>query len=213
MWNRAPDPARRLPPRLGICLPVRSCPLNHRADHRGYPQLWRSECAPLRNRPVWPSDPGLSHELQACKLPTVWITPVDNSCETCAQHPTAAGDWWEMRSKGTLAAARCGTQRQAVGNPKKDWPNGEPKDQPPLRGGCCASVAAARKQCGAKGGHGSSGSLRRGPQGMARSGGRGCSQRGAEGGAPRGQDPATRRAETAISRARTKSRPPACSRP
>lgn len=56
----------------------RSCPLNHRAAHRSYPQLWRSKSSPPRNRPVWPSDRGQHRELQACKLPTVWITVVDN---------------------------------------------------------------------------------------------------------------------------------------
>lgn len=31
-----------------------------------------------RNRQPWPSDRDRHHELQLCKLPTVWITPVEN---------------------------------------------------------------------------------------------------------------------------------------
>ena len=56
----------------------RGCPLNHRVAHRSFPQLWRSPRAPARNRQLWPSDQERRRELQACKLPTVWITPVDN---------------------------------------------------------------------------------------------------------------------------------------
>ena len=56
----------------------RGCPLNHRATHRSYPQLWRSQRPSAQNRQLWPSNPAWGYELQRCKLPTVWITPVDN---------------------------------------------------------------------------------------------------------------------------------------
>lgn len=72
-------------------IPDRSCPLNHRAAHGSYPQMWRSRSANRQNRPLWPSNPGLLLELQACKLPTVWITAVENLQTVRPGSPSADG--------------------------------------------------------------------------------------------------------------------------
>ena len=106
--------------------PHESCPLNHRTAHRSYPQLWRSGSVQDRNRPVWPSDPGRRAELQACKLPTVWITPVDNypardvrrvptpgnarKCKTHAGH----GALWKTATSCGNALRRQGPDRPDV---------------------------------------------------------------------------------------------------
>ena len=120
-------PAAGLPPLRG-----RSCPLNHRAAHRSYPQLWRSKSSPPRNRPVWPSDRGQHRELQACKLPTVWITVVDNYPAgrlTGSHHgPEPAGS---ERAQGHRGRHRHSTAqhsstraRHTVENRKRLWETG-----------------------------------------------------------------------------------------
>jgi hypothetical protein len=237
-----------------------SCPLNHRAAHRSYPQLWRSGSVQDRNRPVWPSDPGRRAELQACKLPTVWITPVDNypardvrrvptpgnarKCKTHAGH----GALWKTATSCGNALRRQGPDRPDVAEclwgtaagrrsrpvtftltpprPRKsvvarggdrgrhrvtglERPNG-------MRGGSgCGTKGRAKKGEGQEGE-----GPRRGPVGGPRAastdvrrvkGPGGTDVRRVDGlGA---QATAMRSAETAISRARTITRPPACSRP
>ena len=198
--------------------PAQSCPLNHRPDHRGYPQLWTSERAPFRNRPVWPSDPGVGHELHACKLPTVWITPVDNSSTGSGRRlPAAPGGGRRALKRARRTRPAVEKQEPAVGDPKNGLAVREPKDQPP-RGGSWrllrlrTAVRGAAPQERRVRRHDMR-SARRGRRvRSARRGRRECGQRGAAGAAPRRQA-TTRRAETAISRARTKSRPPACRRP
>jgi hypothetical protein len=86
----------------------RCCPLNHRAVYRSYPQLWRAGHALEQNRPVWPSDPPCRHELQPCKLPTVWITPVDNA----------------RREGGIALPVSRGRPREAAAAAKKARPSG-----------------------------------------------------------------------------------------
>lgn len=103
MWKSAAWPVLPSSADARVLPPGRSCPLNHRAAHRSYPQLWRSDSDPFRNRPVWPSDPAGRHELHACKLPTVWITPVDNSRRGHAQRI-----FWAPGDAGRARTGRAG---------------------------------------------------------------------------------------------------------
>jgi hypothetical protein len=96
---------------------IRGCPLNHRATHRSYPQLWRSQKPSVENRLLWLSDPPSRSELQRCKLPTVWITPVDNFAARAPSCPAARTA--RHSGPGTLKLAgrvRCGKGENAVGN-------------------------------------------------------------------------------------------------
>lgn len=53
------------------------CPLNHRRSPESYTQVWRVAGELRGICQLWRSDPASWAELQACKLPTMWITPVD----------------------------------------------------------------------------------------------------------------------------------------
>jgi hypothetical protein len=64
--------------------------------------LWRTPRTPVENRQYWPSDRGACIELQGCKLPTVWITPVDNF----------QGQVWGRPGRG--GRVRCGRRRRCM---------------------------------------------------------------------------------------------------
>jgi hypothetical protein len=69
------------------------------------------------NRQLGPSDGAVGYELQLCKLPTVWITPVDNS----GHHA-----WWSLGPAADVEAtcgklpARCGG-RSAAPRGARHW--------------------------------------------------------------------------------------------
>ena len=110
LWS-APPPCRQHPRHRGTALSAhceQGCPLNHRTAHRSYPQLWRVAGPSGQNRQLWPSDPAPSHELQRCKLPTVWITPVDNVPAPAPGDLSGVGD----------GQSCCDARRTAWGKPE-----------------------------------------------------------------------------------------------
>jgi hypothetical protein len=55
----------------------RVCPLKHSSIPKSYPQVWMKE-GDIRQNPCLLAGKAFSqHELQACKLPTLWIKTVD----------------------------------------------------------------------------------------------------------------------------------------
>jgi hypothetical protein len=79
LWKGGQLPARRT---LGMQAKVapspQSCPLNHRQKPQGYPQMWKQFQPQLHNRQLAGPTVESGRELQPCKLPTLWITPVEN---------------------------------------------------------------------------------------------------------------------------------------
>ncbi len=55
-----------------------SCPLNHSPQEHLYPQMWTKNGSPVDNRQLARATGEADTELQPCKLPTLWITPVEN---------------------------------------------------------------------------------------------------------------------------------------
>lgn len=61
-----------------LAVNAKCCPHNHRSLWRSYPHVWM-QCGLKTPKPLQRRDSSaLPTELQRCKLPTVWITPVEN---------------------------------------------------------------------------------------------------------------------------------------